>query len=397
MSPAVRRASEDVRAAPTRFGSPSRSATHCPGPMIDQRPDRLPAQPPTVSPPPALRRAPRRATGEPRIGRPPGEGAPRARPRHPRRRTARPRSGSPACSGCSPGPSARGARPSSPTGSSDAPRSPSIPDEDPATAEALAAWLDVHAPRARARDARPPAGRRSRSSIAAAGARTARRRADAERRPRDPGAGRRPSRRADRDAGHYAVLPIPSAGDVALGFEFRRPGRRRPARRSPAADHGPPRRRRPRPRDGQLATERELAALRARDAERATFVSTVAHELRTPLTGLRGYLELILGGQVDDPAVEREFLERSRVDRRLDGRARRRPAGAVPARVGNARARDRTVLAGRGGRPGRRRAAADRDRAGHPPHDRAAAAAPGRRPAIDAGSSRSSRTSPPTR
>jgi signal transduction histidine kinase len=63
---------------------------------------------------------------------------------------------------------------------------------------------------------------------------------------------------------------------------------------------------------GQLATERELAALRARDAGQTTVISTVAHELRTPLTGLRGYLELILAGQVADPAIERDFLERSR-------------------------------------------------------------------------------------
>jgi signal transduction histidine kinase len=62
----------------------------------------------------------------------------------------------------------------------------------------------------------------------------------------------------------------------------------------------------------QLATEREIADLRARDGERSTFVSTVAHELRTPLTGLRGYLELILAGKVGDPAVEHEFLQRSR-------------------------------------------------------------------------------------
>ena len=61
----------------------------------------------------------------------------------------------------------------------------------------------------------------------------------------------------------------------------------------------------------QLATDRELASLRAAEAERTRFVSTVAHELRTPLTGLRGYLELILGDKVDDPAVERDFLERS--------------------------------------------------------------------------------------
>ena len=62
----------------------------------------------------------------------------------------------------------------------------------------------------------------------------------------------------------------------------------------------------------QLEAERDLADLRAREAERSTFVSTVAHELRTPLTGLAGYLDLILGGAVDDPAVQREFMERGR-------------------------------------------------------------------------------------
>lgn len=62
----------------------------------------------------------------------------------------------------------------------------------------------------------------------------------------------------------------------------------------------------------ELAQEEELTAYRARDAERKRFVATVAHDLRTPLTGLSGYLDLILGGRVEDPAVEREFLERSR-------------------------------------------------------------------------------------
>jgi len=61
-----------------------------------------------------------------------------------------------------------------------------------------------------------------------------------------------------------------------------------------------------------LATARALGELRAREAERERFVSTVAHELRTPLTGLSGYLDLILDGRVGDAAVEREFLERGR-------------------------------------------------------------------------------------
>jgi signal transduction histidine kinase len=108
------------------------------------------------------------------------------------------------------------------------------------------------------------------------------------------------------------MLRIPSAGEVALGFAFNRAvDAARVAERLPTAMA----------RHAavalalvttQLADERQLAELRARDAERTTFISTVAHELRTPLTGLGGYLGLILDGKVDDPAVERDFLERSR-------------------------------------------------------------------------------------
>jgi signal transduction histidine kinase len=196
------------------------------------------------------------------------------------------------------------------------------PGEAPAAAEAHATWLDAHAPRSRARRA---AAAPAPISFIVAGSTQ-----DDE---ADPDGGERtpfgtpgltlvaPSAShetwAEPHAGdepnpHYAVLPIPSAGDVALGFAFRRAG---DAER--VADRLPP--------DlarhaavalslvtTQLATERELAAMRARDAERTTFVSTVAHELRTPLTGLGGYLELILGGQIGDPAIERDFLERSR-------------------------------------------------------------------------------------
>ncbi len=192
-------------------------------------------------------------------------------------------------------------------------------DENPAEAEELAAWLDAHAPRSRAR--RAAAGRAPISFIVGGRARV-----------EDPSI-EEPRPLADdvedelatvaatnADAAveeldrprHFAILPIPTAGDVALGFEFGRPvDAARLAERLPPtmARHV-----------GvalslvtsQLASERELANLRARDAERTTFVSTVAHELRTPLTGLRGYLELILGGQVLDPSVERDFLERSR-------------------------------------------------------------------------------------
>ena len=173
------------------------------------------------------------------------------------------------------------------------------PGEDPADAERLAAWLDAHAPRSRAR--RAAAGRAPISFVVGAAVGS----------PSTPDtATRRPPERPG--VGHFAILPIPSAGDVVLGFEFRRA-----AEAERLADRLPPTLARHAAValalvTEQLATERELAALRARDDERSTFISTVAHELRTPLTGLRGYLELILAGQVTDPAVERDFLERGR-------------------------------------------------------------------------------------
>jgi signal transduction histidine kinase len=180
------------------------------------------------------------------------------------------------------------------------------PGEDPTEAHALAAWLDAWAPRPRAQ--RAASGPAPVAVVSEAG----------------PGADRPPSSRAAQRAAavaaaeaaerehHYAFVPIPSAGGVVLGFDFpdeRGPGQldvRLPphlARHAAVAlalvtD--------------QVATERELSALRARDDERTRFVSNVAHELRTPLTGLSGYLELILGGQVEDPIDERDFLERSR-------------------------------------------------------------------------------------
>ena len=168
-------------------------------------------------------------------------------------------------------------------------------------AEALAAWLDAHTPRSRA--ARAASGLAPISLIVGAAA------SKLEPAPvPDPdtaGAG-------DAAEPHYAMLPIPSAGDVILGFEFGS------ARDADKLEHRLPAQLARHAAVAlalvteQLATERELAILRARDGERTLFVSTVAHELRTPLTGLRGYLELILDGRVGDPDVERDFLERSR-------------------------------------------------------------------------------------
>ena len=170
-------------------------------------------------------------------------------------------------------------------------------------AEALGAWLDAWAPRPRA--ARAAAGRSPIAVVLAVpGAGVSRPRG------REPLAGLDTS--DPRAEHHFACLPIPSAGDVVLGFDFAHeaaatqietrlpPNLARHAAVALALV------------TEQVAAERELAQLRSREGERSRFVSTVAHELRTPLTGLSGYLELILGDQVQDPADERDFLERSR-------------------------------------------------------------------------------------
>jgi signal transduction histidine kinase len=166
-------------------------------------------------------------------------------------------------------------------------------DDDVDAAEALGAWLDAAAPRSRAR--RAAAGLAPISVV------------------RPAVVGRAASRLAERPGEpYYAVVPIPAAGEVALGFEFAEP-----VQPGTVADRLPPSMARHAAValalvTDALTTERALADLRAGEAERDRFVSTIAHELRTPLTGLAGYLDLILEGKVGDTAVEREFLERGR-------------------------------------------------------------------------------------
>ena len=111
----------------------------------------------------------------------------------------------------------------------------------------------------------------------------------------------------------FALIEIPTAGHVVLGFEMTDvdgvlvladrlpPTLARHAAVALALV------------TAQIVGANELEALQAREAQRERFVSTVAHDLRTPLTGLSGYLDLIVEGKVQDPAVEREFIERSRL------------------------------------------------------------------------------------
>ncbi len=171
-----------------------------------------------------------------------------------------------------------------------------IDAEDETAAQALAAWLDATAPRSRSARAAAPAAA---VSVASQGA------LDVH--------GARADGHTPEVMGTYALVALPGTAGTVVGFDF-------PTAAAAAALHE----RLPTAMARhaalilslaatELAHERELAMLRARDAERTNFVSTVAHELRTPLTGLSGYLDLILDGKIEDTAVEHEFMGRSRV------------------------------------------------------------------------------------
>ena len=168
------------------------------------------------------------------------------------------------------------------------------PDEDPAAARALAAWLDAHAPR-------PAAVRAATAPAEVIVVRT---------RQGPPG---RTSARAPAGSPDGRLVRFDLGGaDVQLGLEL-----------AAAADAPAVAARLPASTlrhllaalaaaSARAGGEAERVLLHAREREREHFVSMVAHELRTPLTGLGGYLDLLAAGAVDDPAVGREFIERGR-------------------------------------------------------------------------------------
>ena len=55
----------------------------------------------------------------------------------------------------------------------------------------------------------------------------------------------------------------------------------------------------------------DISRLRKLERVRSEFLGNVSHELRTPIFSLQGFLETLLDGAVDDPAVNRDFLEKA--------------------------------------------------------------------------------------
>ncbi|HVQ76245.1 MAG TPA: ATP-binding protein [Candidatus Binatia bacterium] len=60
---------------------------------------------------------------------------------------------------------------------------------------------------------------------------------------------------------------------------------------------------------GVVMVLHDITALRHLEQVRTEFVANVSHELRTPLTAIRGYLETLVGGALDEPRYARRFLE----------------------------------------------------------------------------------------
>jgi signal transduction histidine kinase len=55
----------------------------------------------------------------------------------------------------------------------------------------------------------------------------------------------------------------------------------------------------------------QIETLQKLERVRSEFLGNVSHELRTPIFAIQGFMETLLDGAIDDPAVNREFLEKA--------------------------------------------------------------------------------------
>lgn len=63
--------------------------------------------------------------------------------------------------------------------------------------------------------------------------------------------------------------------------------------------------------DWAKTKRREIERLKEMEKFRREFLANVSHELKTPLFTLQGYIHTLLDGAIDDPEVNKKFLEKS--------------------------------------------------------------------------------------
>jgi two-component system phosphate regulon sensor histidine kinase PhoR len=73
--------------------------------------------------------------------------------------------------------------------------------------------------------------------------------------------------------------------------------------------HGTPLRNSEGKRIGALLVFNDLTEIQRLQNYRKDFVANVSHELKTPLTSIKGYVETLLSGALEDPKNSRQFLE----------------------------------------------------------------------------------------
>jgi two-component system phosphate regulon sensor histidine kinase PhoR len=100
------------------------------------------------------------------------------------------------------------------------------------------------------------------------------------------------------------VQRVSSEGEV-LGFEFELPGADPRTLQINAAAITDKEKRR----QGVIVVLHDLTRLKQLENTRKEFVANVSHELRTPLSLIKGFVETLIDGAKDDPAVTARFLE----------------------------------------------------------------------------------------
>ena len=60
-----------------------------------------------------------------------------------------------------------------------------------------------------------------------------------------------------------------------------------------------------------LRTKNDISNLKKLEQVRTEFLGNVSHELRTPIFAIQGFLETLLDGAIDDPKVNRAFLQKA--------------------------------------------------------------------------------------